>query len=144
MHSVILSSAHLRSASLQLFRWQKDWSLVSHNVKVQMDRRISSKRCLIWKCWKARTGQHCYVILFCSSCIIHHDCNSEFTWILDKYYDSLTVIYFSARWLVRADLQNRDTHRVKYSLKSSRNSGFSRRVGTILPNLGQLDTLHGF
>ena len=43
-------------------------------------------KCLIWKCLKAtkpsdRTGQQCYVILFCSSCVIHHDYNSEFTWI---------------------------------------------------------------
>ena len=30
----------------------------------------------------------------------------------DKYYDNLTKLYFSARSLVRADLQNRDTRRV--------------------------------
>ena len=34
MHSVLLSSVHLRSASLQLSRWEKDWSFVSHSVKV--------------------------------------------------------------------------------------------------------------
>ena len=27
----------------------------------------------------------------------------------DKYYDNLTKVCFSACWLVRADLQNRDT-----------------------------------
>ena len=27
----------------------------------------------------------------------------------DKYYDNFTKIYFSARWLVRAVIQNRDT-----------------------------------
>ena len=34
VHSALLSSVHLRSASLQLSRWEKDWSLVSHSVKV--------------------------------------------------------------------------------------------------------------
>ena len=43
MHSVLLSSVHLRSTSLKLSHWEKDWSLVSHSVKVLMDRRISSK-----------------------------------------------------------------------------------------------------
>ena len=59
-----------------------------------------------------RTGQHCYVILFCSPYVIHNDCNAEFTWIsklnglfilcqiiIILYYDNLTKIYFSARWL---------------------------------------------
>ena len=32
VHSVLLSSVHLRSASLQLSRWEKDWSLVSYSV----------------------------------------------------------------------------------------------------------------
>ena len=79
---------------------------------------------------------------------VHHDCNSEFTWIsklngcssYDQYYDNLTKIHFSA------DLQNRDTRRVPTEvesglgiLKSNRDSGFSSRIGTILPNLGQLD-----
>ena len=43
MHSVVLSPVHLRSANLQSARWEKDWSLVSHSVKVYMDRRIHSK-----------------------------------------------------------------------------------------------------
>ena len=43
MHSVVLSSVHLRSASLQLARWEKDLSLVSHSVMVSTDRRSSSK-----------------------------------------------------------------------------------------------------
>ena len=34
LHSVLLSSVHLRSASLQLSRWEKDWSLASHSVKM--------------------------------------------------------------------------------------------------------------
>ena len=42
-YSVLLSSVHLRSASLQLSRWEKDWSLVYLGVKVKMNRRISSK-----------------------------------------------------------------------------------------------------
>ena len=33
-YSVLLSSVHLRSASLQLSRWEKDWSLVYLGVKV--------------------------------------------------------------------------------------------------------------
>ena len=28
----------------------------------------------------------------------------------DKYCENFTKIYFSARWLVRAVIQNRDTH----------------------------------
>ena len=36
----------------------------------------------------------------------------------DKYYVSLTIIYFSARWLVRADLQNRGTHHVPTEVES--------------------------
>ena len=69
MHSVLLSSVHLRCASLQLSRWEKDWSSVSHRVKVSMDLRISSKMFGLEKCWKARkpsdrTSQHCYVIFF--------------------------------------------------------------------------------
>ena len=36
----------------------------------------------------------------------------------DKYYDNLTKIYFSARWLVRADLQTRDTRRVPIEIES--------------------------
>ena len=43
VHGVLLSSVHLRSASLQLSRWEKHWSFVPHSIKVQMDRRISSK-----------------------------------------------------------------------------------------------------
>ena len=42
MHSAVLSSVHLRPASLQSARWEKGWSLVSHSVKVYMDRRIHS------------------------------------------------------------------------------------------------------
>ena len=36
VHSVVLSSVQLRSAAslLQSARWEKDWLLVSHNVKV--------------------------------------------------------------------------------------------------------------
>ena len=34
VHSVLLSFVHLRSASLKLSRGKKDWSLVSHSVKV--------------------------------------------------------------------------------------------------------------
>ena len=34
VHSVVLSSVHLRAASLQSARWEKDWLLVSHSVKV--------------------------------------------------------------------------------------------------------------
>ena len=30
---VLLSSVRLRSASLQLSLWEKEWSLVSHSVK---------------------------------------------------------------------------------------------------------------
>ena len=75
MHSVLLSSVHLRCASLQLSRWEKDGSSASQRVKVSMDLRISSKMFDLEKCWKARkpsdrTNQHCYVILFCSSCVI--------------------------------------------------------------------------
>ena len=36
----------------------------------------------------------------------------------DKYYDNLTKIHFSARWLVRADLQTQDTHRVPTEVES--------------------------
>ena len=43
MHGVLLSSVHLRYASLQLSCWEKDWSLVSDRVKVSMDLRISCK-----------------------------------------------------------------------------------------------------
>ena len=43
VHSALLSSVHLRSASLKLSRWEKDWSLVSHSVKAETGRRISSK-----------------------------------------------------------------------------------------------------
>ena len=43
MQSVLLSFVHLHSASLKLSRCEKDWSLVSHSVKVYMDCRISSK-----------------------------------------------------------------------------------------------------
>ena len=40
-------------------------------------------KCLIMKYWKARKPFELalFVILFCSSCVIQHDCNSEFTWI---------------------------------------------------------------
>ena len=59
------------------------------------------------------TGQHCYVIWFCISWVIHHDCKSEFIWMsklsYDKYYDNFTKIEFSDRWLVRAVIQNQDT-----------------------------------
>ena len=34
VHSLLLSSVHLRSAKLQLSRWEKDWSLVSDSVNV--------------------------------------------------------------------------------------------------------------
>ena len=66
----------------------KDGSSVSHSVKVQMDQRIRRKMLIsLGNAGKLespasdRTGQPCYVILFCSSCVIHHDWNSEFTWI---------------------------------------------------------------
>ena len=83
-----------------------------------------------------RTGHPCYVILFCRSCGIHHDCNLEFTWISQLsalfilwqiHYDNLTKIYFSARWLVRANLQNRDMFVSR--LKSSQDSGFPSKSG---------------
>ena len=54
MHSVLLSSVHLRCASSELSRWEKDWSSVSHRVKVSMDLRISSKMFDLEKCWKAK------------------------------------------------------------------------------------------
>ena len=61
----------------------------------------------------------------------------------DKYYDNLTKIYFSARWLVGAD--TRIPGRILVSrLKSSRDSGFSSKIGTIPPKSGRLDMLHGF
>ena len=34
LHSEVLSSVHLRSASLQSDRWEKDWSLVSQRQSV--------------------------------------------------------------------------------------------------------------
>ena len=41
VHSVLLFSVHLQlftprefTVSIQLFRWEKDWSLESHSVKV--------------------------------------------------------------------------------------------------------------
>ena len=34
VYSVVLSSVHLRSASLQSARWEKDWSLLSNSVKM--------------------------------------------------------------------------------------------------------------
>ena len=34
VHSVLLSSVHLRSGSLKLSHWEKDWSLVPYSVKV--------------------------------------------------------------------------------------------------------------
>ena len=78
-----------------------------------MDQQIRSKMF----CWKARkpsdrTGQPRYVISFCSSCVIHHDspgypsCAGRLSY--DEYYDNLTKIYFSARWLARAELQKKD------------------------------------
>ena len=90
MHRVVLSSVHLHSASLELTRWKK--RLVISTVSQRQGVLAS----------------------------FHHDCNSELTLIMwissqvvcssyDKYYDNLTEIYFSADWLVRADLQNRDT-----------------------------------
>ena len=51
----------------------------------------------------------------------------------------LTELYFSARWLVRAVLQNWDT-RVPTEVES----GFSGKIGTTPPNSGRLDTLQGF
>ena len=40
-------------------------------------RGVTTVKCLVWKCWKARKpfdriGQHCYMILFCISCVNHH------------------------------------------------------------------------
>ena len=42
MLSVLLFYFYLRSASLQLSRWEKDWSLVSHSVKIEL-----TAKCLI-------------------------------------------------------------------------------------------------
>ena len=56
----------------------------------------------------------------------------------DKYYDNFTKLYFSARWLVRAVIQNRDTR-----FLTEVESGFSSKIETIPPNSGRLDTLQG-
>ena len=59
-----------------------------------MDRRISSKmfdlEMLEARKLSDRTGQHCYVLLFCNPCVIHHDCNSEFIWI--SKFNSLFIL----------------------------------------------------
>ena len=34
VHKAVLSYVHLRPATLRSDRWEKDWSLVSHSVKV--------------------------------------------------------------------------------------------------------------
>ena len=52
----------------------------------------------------------------------------------------LPKIYFSARWLVKAIIQNRDTC-VPTEVESD--LGFSSKIGTILPKSGCLDTLQG-
>ena len=87
-----------------------------------------------------------HVIWFCISYVIHHDRNSEFTWIsklrslsYNKCYDNFTKIYFSARCLVRAVIQNRDTC-VTTGVESD--SGFSSKIGSILPK--RLETLQEF
>ena len=86
-----------------------------------MDRRISSKmlRFGMLESYKPsnQTGQHCCPIVFCSSRVIHHDCNLDYAGypnyavcsFYKKYCDNLTNMYFSARWLVRANVHNRDT-----------------------------------
>ena len=54
----------------------------------------------------------------------------------NRHFDNLTKIYFSARWLVRADVHNRDTL-VPAEIE------FSIKIGTIPPNSRLLDTLQG-
>ena len=53
----------------------------------------------------------------------------------DKYYDNLTKICFSARWLVRADIQN-----CIICVLTEVKSGFSSKIRTIPPKSRQLDT----
>ena len=76
----------------------------------------------------------------------HYD-NQEKIILRERIFscDNLTKIYFSARWLVRADLQNRDTRLLKPGYWSRvGTSGFSSRNGTIPPSLGQLDHCKSF
>ena len=56
----------------------------------------------------------------------------------DKH-DNLTKIHFCTSWLVRADLQNRDT-----CVPTEVESGFSSKIGIIPPKSGRLDILEGF
>ena len=52
-----------------------------------------------------------------------------------KYCDNLTKMYFSARWLVRADVHNGDT-----LIPAEVESGFSSKIETIPHKSGRLDT----
>ena len=84
MHIVVLFSVHLRSASLQSARLEKDWSLASHSVNRSRCKWIGefAATCLVWKFWIAkkpsdRTGRLVLWFYFVVLWVIHHDLNSE-------------------------------------------------------------------